>query len=49
MNNLLKREIIMQYKHIIFDLDGTLIDTEEAILKTWQKYFRRIWLPVYIR
>ena len=28
MNNLLKREIIMQYKHIIFDLDGTLIDTE---------------------
>lgn len=26
----------MKYKHIIFDLDGTLIDTEEAVLKTWQ-------------
>ena len=22
----------MQYKHIVFDLDGTLIDTERAIL-----------------
>jgi HAD superfamily hydrolase (TIGR01549 family) len=26
----------MKFKHIIFDLDGTLIDTEEAVLKTWQ-------------
>ena len=26
----------MKYKHIIFDLDGTLIDTELAILLTWQ-------------
>ncbi|WP_124065030.1 HAD family hydrolase [Clostridium sp. E02] len=26
----------MQYNHIVFDLDGTLIDTENAILKTWQ-------------
>lgn len=26
----------MEYKHIIFDLDGTLIDTEAAVLKTWQ-------------
>lgn len=26
----------MEYKHIIFDLDGTLIDTEHAVLKTWQ-------------
>lgn len=29
-------ETRMKYKHIIFDLDGTLIDTEEAVLKTWQ-------------
>lgn len=26
----------MNLKHYIFDLDGTLIDTEHAILKTWQ-------------
>lgn len=26
----------MKYKHVIFDLDGTLIDTQEAILQTWQ-------------
>lgn len=26
----------MKYTHLIFDLDGTLINTEEPILKTWQ-------------
>ncbi len=26
----------MKYKHILFDLDGTLINTEEAVLNTWQ-------------
>jgi len=26
----------MQHDHIVFDIDGTLIDTENAILKTWQ-------------
>lgn len=26
----------MDLKHYIFDLDGTLIDTEAAVLKTWQ-------------
>lgn len=25
-----------KYKHIIFDIDGTLIDTEEAILQSLQ-------------
>lgn len=26
----------VKYEHIIFDLDGTLIDTNKTILKTWQ-------------
>lgn len=26
-----------KYQHIIFDLDGTLINTENAVLKTWQQ------------
>ena len=26
----------MKFQNIIFDLDGTLIDTEEAVLKAWQ-------------
>ncbi|SNS15677.1 haloacid dehalogenase superfamily, subfamily IA, variant 3 with third motif having DD or ED/haloacid dehalogenase superfamily, subfamily IA, variant 1 with third motif having Dx(3-4)D or Dx(3-4)E [Anaerovirgula multivorans] len=30
------KEKLMQYNHIVFDLDGTLIDTENAVLKTWQ-------------
>lgn len=30
----------MNYRNIIFDLDGTLIDTEEAVLKTWQHTLR---------
>ena len=30
----------MKYHTIIFDLDGTLIDTEEAVLKTWQYTLR---------
>lgn len=27
----------MRYKHIVFDVDGTLLDTEEAILQSFQK------------
>ena len=27
----------MKYKHIVFDIDGTLIDTEYAILHSLQK------------
>ena len=27
----------MKEQHVIFDLDGTLIDSEEAVLKTWQQ------------
>ncbi|MFA9464628.1 MAG: HAD family hydrolase [Velocimicrobium sp.] len=30
------KEKLMQYTHIVFDIDGTLIDTENAVLKTWQ-------------
>lgn len=30
------KETLMHYNHIVFDLDGTLIDTENAVLKTWQ-------------
>ena len=26
----------MRYTHVVFDLDGTLIDTEEAVLRSWQ-------------
>lgn len=31
----------MKYEHIIFDLDGTLIDTEKAVLKTWQSTLKK--------
>ncbi len=29
-------KVMRKYKHIIFDIDGTLIDTEEAILQSLQ-------------
>ncbi len=30
----------MKYKHIVFDIDGTLIDTEYAVLHSLQETIR---------
>ena len=27
----------MKYKHILFDIDGTLVDNEKVVLSTWQQ------------
>ena len=27
----------MSYKHIVFDVDGTLVDNEKAVISTWQE------------
>ena len=27
----------MKYKHILFDVDGTLVDNESAVINTWQQ------------
>ncbi len=32
----------MKYKHIVFDIDGTLIDTEYAVLHSLQETIRAI-------
>ena len=46
----------MKYKHILFDVDGTLVDNESAVINTWQQtieellgkhffgYFEYCWL-----
>ena len=26
-----------KYKHLVFDIDGTLVDNEHAVLHTWQE------------
>ncbi len=30
----------MRFTHVAFDLDGTLVDTEQVLLKTWQQAVR---------
>ena len=30
----------MRYQYIVFDVDGTLLNTEEAILQSFQKTLR---------
>ena len=35
-----QQEQTKHYQHVIFDLDGTLIDTQQAILKAWQETLR---------
>ncbi len=32
----------MKYKHIVFDIDGTLIDTEYAVLHSLQETYKGI-------
>ena len=32
----------MKYKHIVFDIDGTLIDTEYAVLHSLQETIRAL-------
>ena len=32
----------MKYKHIVFDIDGTLIDTEYAVLHSLQETIKEI-------
>ena len=27
----------MKYKHLIFDIDGTLVNNEKAVIATWQE------------
>ena len=32
----------MKYKHIVFDIDGTLIDTEYAVLHSLQETIKKL-------
>ena len=36
------RNIQMKYTHIVFDVDGTILDTEEAVLKSLQRTLEEI-------
>lgn len=33
---------MMNYKHLIFDIDGTLVDNERAVIATWQQTLREL-------
>lgn len=32
----------MRYKHLIFDIDGTLVDNEKAVIITWQQTIEQL-------
>ncbi len=32
----------MKYKHILFDIDGTLVDNESAVINTWQQTIEKL-------
>ncbi len=32
----------MKYKHILFDIDGTLVDNESAVINTWQQTIQEL-------
>jgi len=32
----------MKYKYVIFDIDGTLVDNEKAVIATWQKTINQL-------
>lgn len=37
----------MNYRHIVFDIDGTLVDTKECVLRSFQKTMRELTGTVY--
>ncbi|WP_018464727.1 HAD family hydrolase [Segatella paludivivens] len=32
----------MKYKHLLFDIDGTLVDNESAVINTWQQTIQEL-------
>lgn len=37
----------MRYKHLIFDIDGTLVDNERTVITTWQQTLRELFGKEY--
>ncbi|WP_418439884.1 HAD family hydrolase [Barnesiella intestinihominis] len=37
----------MKYKHLIFDIDGTLVDNEKAVIATWQETITQLFGKYY--